>query len=87
MYLLQKLKQYEKRIVFMRWASTAEYGKIIYIGRDFVEFDILDPDTLEYSEKIIINPEVILEITIGGPDIGRVIAGLACKMPSAQENH
>ena len=53
--LVQKLKQYEKQIVFLRWGSTAEYGKIKYVGIDFVEFEVLDIDTMEYTETVIIN--------------------------------
>jgi len=38
MYLLQKLKAFERNIVFMRWGTSADYGKIKYVGQDFIEF-------------------------------------------------
>lgn len=78
--LVQKLKQFEKQVIFLRWGSSAEYGKINYVGYDFVEFRVLDVDTLEYTETIIINPQIILEVVIGGYDISRVIAEYSSKI-------
>jgi len=85
MYLVQKLKQYENQILFLRWGSSAEYGKLKYVGRDFIQFEVLDTDSMEYSETVIINPSIILEIVIGGPDISRVIAEFSCKLPSTND--
>lgn len=86
MYLMQKLKSLEKQIVFMRWGSSAEYGKIKYIGRDFVEFEVIDEETSEYTETVIINPSVILEIVLGSPDISRIIASVSCNLPFTGED-
>ena len=83
MLLTQKLKSLEKQIVFMRWGTTAGYGKINYVGKDFVEFFVIDEDCLEYTETVIINPNLILEIVLGSPDISRVIAAVSCNLPSA----
>jgi hypothetical protein len=85
MLLIQKLKSLEKQIVFMRWGNTCEYGKIKYVGNDFVEFDVIDEENMEYTETVIINPNLILEIVLGGPDIGRVIAAISCNLPSPGE--
>jgi hypothetical protein len=85
MYLTQKLKSLEKQIVFMRWGNSAEYGKIKYIGHDFVEFEVIDEDTSEYTETVIINPNLILEIVLGSSDINRVIAGVSCRLPFPEE--
>ena len=30
----------------MKWALGGEYGKIKYVGEDYVEFDIIDVDTI-----------------------------------------
>ena len=38
MRMIQKLKLFEQMVVFMRWATDAEFGKILYVGDDFVEF-------------------------------------------------
>ena len=46
--MIQKLKLFEQMVVFMRWATDAEFGKILYVGDDFVEFLALNPDTMEY---------------------------------------
>lgn len=87
MLLIQKLKMLEKNIVFMKWGDSAEFGKIKYVGADFVEFEIIDADTLEYCETIILHSNQLKEIVIGGSDIGRIIAGVSSKLPSAQENN
>lgn len=86
MILTQKLKQLEKTFVFMKWGNAGEYGKIKYVGKDFVEFEVLDIDTMEYTETAIINPSVILEVVIGGADIGRVLAEYSSKISSEEEN-
>lgn len=78
--LVQKLKQFEKQVIFLRWGSSAEYGKINYVGYDFVEFRVLDVDSLEYTETILVNPQIILEVVIGGYDISRVIAEYSSKI-------
>lgn len=80
MLLVQKLKQFEHKIVFVKWASASEFVKIKYVGKDFIEFDIIDPETLEYEETVLINPDLILEIVTSGTEIGRVIAGLSSKI-------
>ena len=86
MYLIQKLKSLEKQIVFLRWGSCAEFGKIKYVGHDFVELEVLDIDELEYTHNVIINPSLILEIELGSPDINRVIAAVSCNLPSVGED-
>ena len=80
MYLIQKLKQFEKQYMFIRWATAGEYGKLKYVGDDFVEFDVIDVDTMEYSETVLINPQLILEIIIGGADIARIVAEISSKL-------
>lgn len=80
--LVNKLKQYEKQIVFLRWGSTAEYGKIKYVGLDFVEFEVLDVETMEYTETAIINHQIILEMISGGYDISRIIAEYSSRLSS-----
>lgn len=84
MYLAQKLKSLEKQIVYIKWADSEEYGKIKYVGNDFIELEIIDTETMSYDRTIIINPNVIVEIEFGGADIGRVIAAVSCMLPSAE---
>ena len=80
MRMIQKLKALEKAVVFLRWATDAEFGKIKYVGDDFIEFDILDIDTMEYTETVLINSQLILEVMISGFEIARVIAEMSAKI-------
>ena len=80
MRMIQKLKVLEKAVVFLRWATDAEFGKIKYVGDDFIEFDILDMDTMEYTETVLINSQLILEVMISGFEIARVIAEMSAKI-------
>ena len=85
MFLIQKLKQFERQMVFLRWGGSSEYGKLKYIGADFVEFEVLDTDTMEYVETIIINSQLILEVVIGGSDIARILAEFSGNLPPAMK--
>ena len=80
MRMIKKLKALEKAVVFLRWATDAEFGKIKYVGDDFIEFDILDMDSMEYTETVLINSQLILEVMISGFEISRVIAEMSAKI-------
>ncbi len=82
MQLVQKLKQFEKQIVFLKWGCSEEYGRINYVGYDFIEFEVLDTDTMEYTDKVLINAQLILEIVVKGSDISRIIAEYSSTLPS-----
>ena len=77
MKLIEKIKLFEQQYVFLRWATGAEYGKIITVGDDFVEFNIIDVDSMEYRETVVINSQLILEAIYGGSDISRIIAEIS----------
>lgn len=79
MKMLEKLKEYENQYVFMRWATGGEYGKLMFVGEDFVEFNIIDIDTMSYKETMAIYSPLILEVAIGGADIARIVAELSLK--------
>lgn len=85
MQLINKLKQYEKQIVYLRWGSESNYGKLNYVGYDFVEFHVLDADEMEYTETVIINAQMVLEMVVGGTDIHRIVAEMSRRLPSAKE--
>lgn len=88
MYLTQKLKLLEKQIVYMKWGSSEEYGKIKYVGQDFIEFEVIDQENFSYEKTLIINPNLILEIELGSSDISRVIAYMSSNMPFyGEEKH
>lgn len=85
MILTQKLKSLEKQIVFMKWGNSSNYGKIKYVGSDFIEFEVINTKNLTYHKTVIINPNLILEIVLGSDDINRIIAEVSCKLPSYGE--
>ena len=77
MKLINRMKAFENQYVFLRWATGAEYGKVKFVGEDYVEFNILDVDTMEYRETVVINSSLILEAVFGGADISRIIAEIS----------
>ena len=83
MKLINRMKMFEQKYVFLRWATGAEYGKITYVGEDYIEFNIIDVDTMEYRETVIINSQLILEAVFGGPDISRIVAEISSSLPDA----
>lgn len=86
MRLVQKLKQFERQYMFLRWATAGEYGRLKYVGSDFVEFEIIDIDTMEYLETVLINNQLILEVMVGGADISRIVAEVSSKLPSVTKD-
>ena len=83
MRLINRLKIFEQKYVFLRWATGAEYGKITYVGDDYVEFNIIDIDTMEYRETTIINSGLILEAIFGGPDIAIFFSEISSMLPDS----
>ena len=79
MKLQEKLKEYENQYLFLRWATGGEYGKLMYVGEDFVEFNIIDVDTMSYRETALIYAPLILEVSIGGADVARILAEVSSK--------
>ncbi len=80
MKLVEKLKEYENQYLFIRWATGGEYGKLIYAGDDFVEFNIIDVETMNYKETILLYAPLILEVSIGGADIARIVAEVSSQI-------
>ena len=83
MRLINRLKSFERNYVFLRWATGAEYGKITYVGEDYVEFNIIDVDTMEYRETVMINSQLVLEVVFGGADVSRIVAEISSSLPDA----
>lgn len=80
MRLVEKLKEYENQYMFIKWATGGEYGKLIYAGEDFIEFNVIDVDTMDYSETVLIHSLLILEVAIGGADVQRIVAEVSSKI-------
>lgn len=85
MNLQEKLKEYENQYLFIRWATGGEYGKLIYAGEDFIEFNIIDTETMSYKETVLIYAPLILEVSIGGADIARIVAELSSQLSAPEK--
>lgn len=85
MKFIEKLKEYENQYMFIRWATGGEYGKLITVGEDFIEFNIIEIETMEYKETLLLYAPLILEVAIGGADISRIVAEVSSQI-SIQEN-
>lgn len=80
MKFLDKLREYENQYMFMKWATGGEYGKLITVGEDFIEFNIIDVETMSYRETMLIYAPLILEVSVGGADIARIVAEVSSQM-------
>lgn len=80
MRLLEKLREFENQYLFVKWALGAEYGKLLSVGEDFIELAVIDVDTMEYRETLMILSSLLLEISIGGSDVARIVAEVSSRM-------
>ena len=80
MKLIERLKDLEQQYIFLRWVSGAEYGKVEFVGDDFIEFTIVDVDSMECKETMLINTQLILEVAFGGADVSRIIAEVSSQL-------
>ena len=80
MRLVEKLKEFENQYMFIKWATGSEYGKLIFFFFYFIEFNVINVDTMEYSETVLILAPLILEVAIGGADIQRIVAEVSSKI-------
>ncbi|MCD8377319.1 MAG: hypothetical protein LUB59_00865 [Candidatus Gastranaerophilales bacterium] len=80
MRMLERLKEFEKQYMFLRWVSGNEYGKLEFVGDDFIEFSVIDVDTMEYRETLLINSQLVLEAAFGGADVSRIVAEISSQM-------
>ncbi|MBQ8668817.1 hypothetical protein IJ472_03475 [bacterium] len=86
MKLVERLKEFEGQYLFIRWATGGEYGKLLYVGDDFVELSVIDIETMKYKETILLYAPLILEVSIGGADIARIIAEVSSQMSIHSDN-
>ncbi len=80
MRMLERLKDFENQYLFLRWVSGNEYGKLEFVGDDFIEFSVIDVDSMEYRETLLINSQLILEAAFGGADVSRVVAEISSQL-------
>lgn len=80
MRMLEKLREFENQYIFVKWALGADYGKLLSVGEDYIELAIINVETMEYRETLIINASLLLEISIGGSDVARIVAEVSSRM-------
>ncbi len=80
MKMLERLREFENQYVYVKWALGGDYGKLLSVGDDYIEFAVIDTETMEYRETIIILASLLLEVSIGGADVARIIAEVSSKM-------
>lgn len=80
MRLIDKLKGLENNYMFIKWATGGEYGKLIYVGDDFIEFNTINVETMEYCETLLLQSAMILEVCLGGADVARILAEVSSKI-------
>lgn len=83
--MLERLKKFEKQYMFLRWVSGNEYGKLEFVGDDFIEFSVVDVDSMEYRETLLINSQLILEVVFGGADVSRIVAEISSQMTFGEQ--
>lgn len=83
--MLERLKEFEKQYMFLRWVSGNEYGKLEFVGDDFIEFSVVDVDSMEYRETLLINSQLILEVAFGGADVSRIVAEISSQMTFGEQ--
>ena len=85
MRMLERLKKFEKQYMFLRWVSGNEYGKLEFVGDDFIEFSVVDVDSMEDRETLLINSQLILEVAFGGADVSRIVAEISSQMTFGEQ--
>lgn len=85
MRLIEKLKKLEGHYMFIKWVGGCEYAKLVNVAVDFYEFNIIDIETMEYKETILIRPNLLMEVTYGGADVQRVLAEMCCNISNTAD--
>ena len=78
----QRLKMFTGQYMFIKWIGGNDYAKLVESGDDYYEFNIIDIETMEYKETVIIQHNMLIEVTFGGPDVQRVLAEVSSQLPS-----
>jgi len=85
MRLIERLKKLEGHYMFIKWVGGCEYAKLVSVAVDFYEFNIIDIETMEYKETIMIRPNLLMEVTYGGADVQRVLAEMCCNISNGTD--
>ena len=81
-----RLEMLEGQYMFAKWVGGNEYVKLVHVGEDFFEFDIINAETMEYQETTMMQKNLLLEVIFGGADVQRVLAEMSCNLPSANKD-
>lgn len=76
------LKMYEGQYMFIKWIGGSDYAKLVRVGKDFYQFNIIDIDSMDYQETIMLQHNLLLEVTLGGADVQRILAEMSCNLPA-----
>ena len=82
----QRFKLFTGQYMFIKWVGGSEYVKLINVGDDFYEFDVIDIDSMEYQETLMIQHNLLLEVTLGGADVQRILAEMSCNLPAVNRD-
>ena len=85
MRLIERLKKLEGHYMFIKWVGGCEYAKLVSVAVDFYEFNIIDIESMEYKETIMIRPNLLMEVTYGGADVQRVLAEMCCNISNGTD--
>ncbi len=79
MKLAERLNSFKNQYMFIRWAMGSSYGKLVNIGTDFVELETVDTETMTANGVLMINSQLIFEVSVGSSDIMRIVAEVCMK--------
>ena len=80
MSIVQRLKMLEGQYMFIKWIGGNEYVKLLHSEEDFIEFNVIDIETMDYKETLMIRPNLLMEVTFGGSDVQRILAEMSCNL-------
>lgn len=80
MRLIERLKALKNQYIYVKWAGGNEYGKLIGIGKEHIELNVIDINTMEYQETLLLQDRLIMEVSFGGLDISRIVAEVSSQI-------
>lgn len=80
MRLTERLSKLKGQYIFVKWSGGNEYGKLADIGNDYIELNVIDINTMDYQETLLLNERLLLEVSFGGWDISRIVAEVSSKI-------
>ncbi len=66
--------------------NAEEYGKLKYVGSDFLEFDVIERRLNGIQGNRAYQQQLVLEAVVGGADISRIVAEVSSQLPSPNKD-